>query len=67
MTPRMLVPIEDSQEALGGIARSTVYKLAKDGHLTKVNIGRRGFITRESLDAYVASLTSIATTGGNAA
>lgn len=54
---RKLVPIEDSQEQLGGIARSTLYGLVNAGHLTKVNIGRRGFITADSIDAYVESLT----------
>lgn len=52
-----LVPIERTQEQLGGISRTTVYGLVKAGHLDKVNIGRRGFITAESIDNYVTTLT----------
>jgi predicted DNA-binding transcriptional regulator AlpA len=52
-----LVPIERTQDQLGGISRTTVYGLVKAGHLDKVNIGRRGFITAESIDKYVATLT----------
>lgn len=53
----VLVPIEGTQEKLGGIGRSTVYKLVNEGKLTKVNIGRRGFITADSIRTYVTSLT----------
>lgn len=59
---RHLVSIEEAQTALGGIGRSTLYGLVNRGHITKVNVGRRGFITAESLDAYVASLTEEART-----
>lgn len=55
---RQLIPIEDAQDVLGGIARSTLYGLVNRGHITKVNIGRRGFITAESLDTYVHSLAT---------
>jgi hypothetical protein len=55
--PRMLVPIEQALAMLGGIGRTMLYALAKEGHLAKVNIGRRGFITAESLQAYVARLS----------
>lgn len=56
MNPR-LVPIEGAQEWLGGISRTTVYALAKAGRLDKVNIGRRGFITADSIERYVEDLT----------
>lgn len=55
---RQLIPIEDAQDVLGGIARSTLYSLVNRGHITKVNIGRRGFITADSINAYIESLTS---------
>jgi hypothetical protein len=57
---RMLVPINEAITVLGGIGRTTLYELIKNGHLLKVNIGRRGFITAESLREYVASLTEAA-------
>jgi len=49
--PRLLVPIDDSCAALGNIGRTTLYELVKQKKLVKVNIGRRGFITAESLEA----------------
>ncbi len=56
-TDRLLVPIPDTCAQLGGVSRTTVYELVNNGQLVKVNIGRRGFITAESLNAYVASLS----------
>ena len=53
---KKLISIEEAQAALGGIARSTLYGLANRGHITKVNIGRRGFITADSIHAYVERL-----------
>lgn len=53
---RLLVPIPETQEALGGVGRTTVWKLVKDKQLEQVNIGRRSFITAESLEAYVGRL-----------
>lgn len=55
---RNLYPIAEAAERLGGIGRTTIYELVKGGDLVKVNIGRRGFITAGSLDAYIESLTS---------
>jgi hypothetical protein len=53
---RLLVPIPDSQETLGGVGRTTIWKLVKAGELEQVCIGRRAFITAESLEAYVGRL-----------
>lgn len=55
---RRLVAIPEARQALGGIGRSTLYELITRGEVIKVNIGRRGFITADSLDAYVERLTS---------
>ena len=55
---RKLDPIPDAQEYLGGISRTTLYELAKKGEVTLVNIGRRAFITRASMDAYIESLVA---------
>ncbi|GJF17729.1 hypothetical protein NGTWS0302_16950 [Mycolicibacterium cyprinidarum] len=57
---RLLVPIPQSCKDLGGIGRTTLYELVKSGHLVKVNIGRRGFITAKSLAAYVDQLSRAA-------
>lgn len=58
-----LIPIDDARNGrLGGIGRTTVYRLINAGQLTRVNIGRRAFITAESIDAYIATLTEEAKT-----
>lgn len=54
---RLLIPIPGAQSQLGGVSRTTVYNLVNEGELTKVNIGRRGFITAKSLEAYVDRLS----------
>lgn len=54
---QLLTPIPGTQERLGGISRTTVYELAKRGDIHLVNIGRRAFITTQSLEEYVARLS----------
>lgn len=56
--PRRLMPLPEAWAALGGIGRSTGYELIDAGKLTRVNLGRRAFITAESLDRLVAELTA---------
>ncbi|WP_375486905.1 helix-turn-helix domain-containing protein [uncultured Mycobacterium sp.] len=55
-TQRLLVPIPTACAELGGVSRTTVYDLVNRRELVKVNIGRRGFITGESLAAFVDRL-----------
>jgi hypothetical protein len=59
---RLLVPIPEARERLGGIGHTTIYALFNNGDLTKVNLGRRSFVTEESLAALVDRLTAEATT-----
>lgn len=54
---RRLVSIPDARAELGGIGHTTIYDLMKRRKLVKVNIGRRSFVTAESLAAYVDSLS----------
>lgn len=56
-----LVSIPEARAFLGGIGHTTIYELINRGELLKVNIGRRGFITAESLAAYVNRLQEAAT------
>jgi hypothetical protein len=56
---RRLLPITEARQFLGGIGHTTIYELVNRGEIVKVNIGRRGFITSESLEAYVDRLSSI--------
>lgn len=60
---RRLVSITDTRRVLGGIGRTTVYELIKQGEIVKVNIGSRGFVTGESLDAYLDRLRRPVTGG----
>jgi len=53
---RRLVSIPEARTILGGIGHTTVYQLVNRGEIVKVNIGRRGFITSESLEAYMDRL-----------
>lgn len=56
-TNRLLLPYTEATQLLGGISRTTLFELVTAGKLDRVNIGRRGFITTESLTAYVGSLS----------
>lgn len=53
---RRLDPIPDAQAYLGGISRTLLYELIETGRISRVNIGRRAFITRDSMDRYVSGL-----------
>lgn len=53
-----LLSIPDAQVSLGGVSRTMIYQLIQRGEIVKVNVGRRGFITRKSLDAYIDRLTA---------
>ncbi|WP_431231457.1 helix-turn-helix domain-containing protein [Mycolicibacterium psychrotolerans] len=55
-TEQLLLDINDARRRLGGIGRTMLYDLVAAGKLTKVKIGTRGFITAESITAYVDSL-----------
>lgn len=60
-TAKRLVSIPEARHVLGGIGHTTVYELINRREIVKVNIGRRGFITSESLDAYLDRLSEAAT------
>jgi len=57
---KRLVSIPEARAVLGGIGHTTLYDLIKRGELLKVNIGRRGFVTSESLAAYLDRLSEVA-------
>lgn len=60
-TAALLLSVPDARARLGGIGRTTLYELVAAGELTKVNIGARGFITADSITAYVDRLKSAST------
>ena len=57
---RLLTPIDRARTVLGNVGRTKVYELVNAGEIVKVSIGRRSFITTESLAAYVDRLTQAA-------
>lgn len=68
-TVRRLVSIPEARKLLGNIGHTTLYELVNRGEIIKVNIGRRGLITSESLEAYMDRLIApnAASVGGDAA
>jgi hypothetical protein len=58
--PRALAPIPLARHILGDISHTAIYELFKQDHLVKVNIGRRSFVTMESIAQYVERLKSAA-------
>lgn len=62
-----LVSIQEAREKwLGGLGRTSVYELIKQGHLTQVHVGRRSFITSKSLAAYVDRISEEASSAAEA-
>ncbi|WP_258307181.1 helix-turn-helix domain-containing protein [Gordonia paraffinivorans] len=55
MADKLIVPIPEACEMLGGISRALAYQLIDAGALERVNIGRRAFITRASIEALASS------------
>lgn len=55
---KALVPIPEARQILGDIGNSMIYELIKRREVTKVKIGRRGFITAESLESYINRLSA---------
>jgi len=42
---RLLYPIEEARQILGGICRTTIYAMVKDGQLHLTKIGKRSFVS----------------------
>jgi hypothetical protein len=59
----LLLDVDETRKALGGLGRTKVYELANTGEITKINIGARGFFTTQSIAAYVERLALAATAG----
>ena len=56
-TKRRLVPYDEARYKLGGIGRTRFHTLIDSGLLVRAHLGRRAFVTSESLDALVDSLS----------
>lgn len=57
---RQLHSWQEVAHRLGGLSRSTVFKLWYDGELGSVTCGRRRFSTSRQLDEYIARLEGAA-------
>jgi hypothetical protein len=59
----LLVRIDDARQILGGIGRSTFYRIVADGKLKPVHQGRKPYVLTSDLIAYVRGLTEEPTHG----
>lgn len=56
-TDRKLIPYQEARHMLGGIGPTMFHGLINDGRIERVKIGRRGFITQESIDTFIDGLS----------
>ncbi len=57
MVEQVLLPIwPDAGRALGGLGRTSIYKLIQSGELKTVTIGRRRFVPVSAIKEYAARL-----------
>ncbi len=47
--PRLLHPVNEARQALGGISRTTFYEMVKDGRILLTKIGSRSFVSDANL------------------
>jgi len=52
----LLVPLSDTVKLLGGITLRELYKRLDAGDMERVKLGRRSFVPRASIEAYVERL-----------
>ena len=55
---KFLHTIDEARKAIGVGCKSTMYDLAHDGAIVMVKIGRRTYVTDESLVAFVERIKS---------
>ncbi len=55
---RLLYPVPEAREKLGGISHSFFYDLVAQGVIRLTKIGKRSFVTGDELDAVVARMVS---------
>ena len=60
MSPRLLHPIPDACQVLGGMGRSVLYTKIATGEIAAVKIGRRTYIAHDELERYVRTLADSA-------
>lgn len=55
---RLIYPYTEAMQQLGDIGRTKLDQLCDNDDLKRVHIGRRAFITAESIEAYVNRLAT---------
>ena len=55
---RELYSIEEARALLGGVARNTIYQLMRTASLPSVVIGRRRFVSADSVNAFIAAAST---------
>lgn len=50
MEQRVLYPLNEAQELLGGVSRDLFYRLERRGEIRLVRIGRRVFVPADEID-----------------
>jgi excisionase family DNA binding protein len=55
--PSILVTQMEAARLLGGVGRTTLWRMLERGDLRRVTVGSRALVTRESIDSYVQRQT----------
>jgi excisionase family DNA binding protein len=53
---RLLHPIPEAADVLGGMSRSTLYEMIAAGEIAAVKVGRRTYIPHDELERFVRTL-----------
>ena len=55
VTEKTILVSQCEAARLLGVERTTIWRMCVRGELSRVHVGRRALITRESIDAFIAS------------
>lgn len=58
-----LISLQQARQELGGIGRTKLYALVRDGHLVALKIGSKTVICAASVEVFVASLPRVGARG----
>ena len=57
---RVLYPVNEAREKLGGISRTMFYDLVRNGFIGIIKVGRRTFVHADEIEAFVDRMSSVA-------
>lgn len=58
LSDRILYPLTEARQLLGGIGKSSFYKLVGNGQISVVKVGNRTFVHADELVAFVKRVSS---------